>query len=229
MNEKHVTKTHLSISELFYSLQGESTRAGLPCAFIRLAGCNLRCRYCDSKYTWENQGEPRTLTEIGNWLDRYPGVMVELTGGEPLLQEGIYPLLDALLDRGRTVLLETNGSLGIEQVPAGVSVILDIKCPDSGMHERTDWQNIALLAARKRKGSGDEIKFVLSSVRDFEWAKAVIDRYQLDRLAVPLLFSPVPELLAATTLAGLILQHRLPVRLQLQLHRLLWPDRDRGV
>ncbi len=224
-----MTETHLSISELFYSLQGESTRAGLPCAFIRLAGCNLRCRYCDSKYTWENPGEPRTLAGICNWLDRYPGVMVELTGGEPLLQKGIYQLLDALLDQGRTVLLETNGSLGIELVPAGVSVILDIKCPDSGMHERTDWQNIALLATRNRKGSRDEIKFVLSSIRDFEWAKAVIGRYELDRLAVPLLLSPVTESLAATTLAGLILEHRLPARLQLQLHKLLWPDLDRGV
>ncbi len=223
-----MTETHLFISELFYSLQGESTRAGLPCACIRLAGCNLRCRYCDSRYTWENQGEPRTLAEICKWLERYPGVMVELTGGEPLLQEGIYPLLDALLDQGRTVLLETNGSLGIERVPAGVSVILDIKCPDSGMHERTNWRNIALLAARNRKDIRDEIKFVLSSVRDFEWAKAMIGRYELDRLA-PLLFSPVLESLAATTLAGLILEHRLPVRLQLQLHRLIWPDRDRGV
>lgn len=223
-----VTELHLSISELFYSLQGESTRAGLPCAFVRLAGCNLRCRYCDSKYTWENPGEPRTLAGICNWLDRYPGVMVELTGGEPLLQEGIYPLLDTLLDQGRTVLLETNGSLDIERVPAGVSVILDVKCPDSGMHERMDWQNIALLADRNREGVRDEIKFVLSSVRDFEWARAVIGRYELDRL-VPLLFSPVLESLAATTLAGLILRHRLPVRLQLQLHRLLWPDRDRGV
>ncbi len=222
-----MTDTHLFISELFYSLQGESTRAGLPCAFIRLAGCNLRCRYCDSIYTWETPGEPRTLAEICKWLERYPGVMVELTGGEPLLQEGIYPLLDALLDQGRTVLLETNGSLGIERVPAGVSVILDIKCPDSGMHERTNWRNIALLAARNRKDIRDEIKFVLSSVRDFEWARAVIDRYELDRLA-PLLFSPVRESLAATTLAGLILEHRLPVRLQLQLHRLIWPDRDRG-
>jgi 7-carboxy-7-deazaguanine synthase len=218
----------LAVAELFYSIQGESTRAGLPCVFIRLSGCNLRCRYCDSAYTWEEPGNRTAIAEILKWLEWYPEVLVELTGGEPLLQERIYPLLDELLARGRNVLVETNGSLSVKKIPGAVGVILDLKCPDSGMAQQMDWKNIALLAERNTCGSRDEIKFVLSSEEDYEWAKEVIARYQLVRIA-PLLLSPVVNLLTPARLAELMLRDSIPARLQLQLHRVIWPDRVRGV
>lgn len=218
----------LDIAELFYSIQGESSLAGYPCAFIRLAGCNLRCSYCDSSYTWKQPGRTMPLARIRDWLGHYPEVMVELTGGEPLLQENIYPLLDHLIAEGRTVLIETNGSLSIEKIPSQVSVILDIKCPDSGMDNRTDWENLSRLAARKENGGRDEIKFVISSEKDFSWAKDIIDDYRLDEL-VTILLSPVEYLLAPVNLAELILEHRLAAKLQLQLHRLLWPEKERGI
>jgi 7-carboxy-7-deazaguanine synthase len=223
-----VNEKILNISELFYSIQGESSWAGLPCAFIRLSDCNLRCSYCDSAYTWEEPGRATPHQDILRWLGHYPGVMVEFTGGEPLLQENIYPLINTLLEEGRTVLVETNGSLSISKIPVQVSVILDIKCPDSGMDSRTDWNNLNHLSARKSKNSHDEIKFVISSERDFLWAKSVIEQYNLAAVATVLL-SPVEYLLAPARLAELIMQHRLPVKIQLQLHRLLWPDKDRGV
>lgn len=169
-----------------------------------------------------------TVQRIRDWLRHYPEVMVELTGGEPLLQENIYPLLDHLIAEGRPVLVETNGSLSIEKIPSQVSVILDIKCPDSGMDARTDWENIARLAARKNSRSRDEVKFVISSEKDFFWAKNIIEEYRLHSLAT-ILLSPVEYLFAPVNLADLILEHRLPARLQVQLHRLLWPGRNRGV
>lgn len=217
----------LELSERFYSIQGESTRAGLPCLFLRLAGCNLRCTYCDSSYTWDEDGQQVSLDEILHWLDEYPGVMVELTGGEPLLQENIYPLMDALIHSGRTVLIETNGSKSIEHLSYGASVILDIKCPDSGMVNTINLDNIELIRERTEKGCTDEVKFVLSSEEDFLWAKDFVALYRLDTL-VPVLFSPVEGSLDAKRLAELILHHQLPVRLHLQLHKILWPEKDRG-
>jgi 7-carboxy-7-deazaguanine synthase len=218
----------LRVSELFYSIQGESTRAGLPCLFIRLAGCNLRCNYCDARYTWEEAGTPMEAAEILAWVERFPGVMVEITGGEPLMQTGVYPLMQALIDAGRPVLLETNGSLPLNGVPEGVGIIMDIKCPNSGMAAHNLPDNCTLLKERSRRGCRDEIKFVLSSEADFHWARAMVERKQLAD-SMPVLFSPVHPRLAPTTLAQLLLDHRLPVRLQLQLHTLLWPDRTRGV
>lgn len=218
----------LTVCELFYSIQGESSRAGLPCAFVRLSGCNLRCRYCDSSYAWEEPGRETSLADILQWLDGYPDIAVELTGGEPLLQDQVYPLMHELLARRRTVMLETNGSLGIERVPAGVSVILDLKCPDSGMENMIDWSNIGRLAERKKSRCRDEIKFVLSSELDYIWAGQVIAEYRLAEL-VPLLFSPADKILAPRRLAELMLADRSPARLQLQLHRIIWPHRERGV
>jgi 7-carboxy-7-deazaguanine synthase len=218
----------LRVSELFYSIQGESTRAGLPCAFVRLCGCNLRCVYCDSRYTWDEEGRLLRMAEVCSWLERYPGVLAEITGGEPLLQEAVYPLMDALLAQGREVLIETSGSLSIAQVPAAAGVILDIKCPDSGMEERNDWGNIELLRQRKAAGSRDEIKFVLSSEEDAAWAVRIVRQHELNALA-PVLFSPVIGKAAPQRLAELILQERLPVRLQLQLHTQIWPGAQRGV
>lgn len=166
--------------------------------------------------------------EILRWLDGYPGVPVELTGGEPLLQDEIYPLIQELLARGRTVMLETNGSLGIQKVPDGVTVILDVKCPDSGMENMIDWSNISRLAARKKKRCQDEIKFVFSSERDYMWAGQVIAEHRLAEVAT-LLFSPADKLFSPRRLAELMLADRSPARLQLQLHRIIWPDRERGV
>ena len=218
----------LRVSELFYSIQGESTRAGLPCLFIRLAGCNLRCTYCDAPYTWEEAGTSVQTAEILAWVEEYPGVLVEVTGGEPLVQIGVFPLMQALIDAGRTVLLETNGSLPLGGVPESVGIIMDIKCPDSGMAAHNLPDNYALLRERSQRGCRDEIKFVLSSEADFHWARAMMEREQLTD-SIPVLFSPVQPRLTPATLAQLLLNHRLPVRLQLQLHTLLWPDRTRGV
>lgn len=218
----------LTTSELFFSLQGESTYAGLPCVFIRLSGCNLRCRYCDARYTHEEPGRDLSLADILAHAARYPGAMVEITGGEPLLQANTVPLMHLLLAEGRTVLLETNGSLDLAPVPAGVITVMDVKCPGSGMEHATRLDNLALLTPR------DEIKFVLCSRADYDWALAFLAAHQLIDPASSaarrqLLFSPVPGRLAPTDLAAWILQDQLPVRLQLQLHKILWPAVERGV
>lgn len=218
----------LLLSELFYSIQGESTWAGMPCLFLRLAGCNLRCTYCDARYSWEERAVAMTLAEILGWVAQYPGILVEITGGEPLSQAGVYPLMQALLEDGRQVLLETNGSLPLEEVPDEVHIIMDIKCPDSGMAAHNLPQNIELLRKRSQRQCRDEIKFVLSSTNDFHWARALVEQERLDQLA-PVLFSPVRPLLDPADLARLLLEHRLKVRLQLQLHTLLWPGQTRGV
>lgn len=218
----------VNISECFYSLQGESTWTGFPCAFIRLSDCNLRCSYCDAAYTYEEQGKAMTIAEILQWLRQYPEVLVEITGGEPLLQERVYPLFEQLLTAGRTVLLETNGSLPIDRVPTDVSIILDIKCPASGMMAHFDRQNLVSLKTRKDRGCRDEIKFVLSSEKDFFWAASMVREHDLTQLS-PVLFSPVQTLLKPEHLARLILDHQLPVRLQLQMHTILWPDIKRGI
>ena len=213
--------TQLEISELFYSIQGESSFAGYPCFFIRLAGCNLRCTYCDACYTYEEPGSSYSVELLLAETERYPDVLVEITGGEPLLQEGIYPLLDKLLQNGRTVLLETNGSLGLERVPEKVIKIMDVKCPDSGMHEQMDFNNFAYLS------STDEIKFVISSRQDYDFAKETLLIHNLLG-KTKLSFSPVTDRLAPYDLAKWIMDDRLPVRLQLQLHTILWPDKKRG-
>lgn len=221
------TESLLTVSELFYSIQGESSYAGLPCVFIRLAGCNLRCTYCDARYTYEEAGQDYSLNEIMEFVDQYPGMMVEITGGEPLLQDNVIPLMKALLAGQRQVLLETNGSFDISRVPSGVTIIIDIKCPGSGMPDSLRISNLTSLR------EGDEIKFVLSSRSDYDWAIAFIHRHSLatpnnGKTPQPLLFSPVPGRLSPHDLADWILHDRLPVRLQIQLHKILWPETDRG-
>lgn len=218
----------LLVSELFYSIQGESTRAGLPCAFIRLSGCNLRCTYCDSRYTWDEPGRKMTVGQVVSWLEDFPGAMVEITGGEPLLQEAVYPLMDQLITDGHDVLLESGGSLSIDRVPAEVGIILDLKCPGSGMEEKNELRNLETLQNRQKMGSRDEIKFVLSSINDFSWASRIVKERRLAEL-IPVLFSPVINLLPPELLARLILEEQLPVRLQLQLHSQIWPGISRGV
>ncbi len=169
-----------------------------------------------------------SVDEVCAWLEQYPGLMTEITGGEPLLQEAVYPLIKKILAQGREMLLETSGSLNIAKVPEAVRVILDIKCPDSNMTAQNDWDNLDLLRKRRVAGSQDEIKFVLSSAEDIVWATQIVQQYNLIEL-FPVLFSPVPERLPPDQLAAFILQEQLPVRLQLQLHRQIWPGRNRGV
>lgn len=212
----------LNISEIFYSIQGESSHSGLPCVFLRLADCNLRCSYCDARYTYEEPGRKIPLTELTDFAAQYPQALVEITGGEPLLQENVYPLMEMLLDRGRSVLLETNGSISLGRVVAEVIKIMDLKCPDSGMRDRMDFTNIGHLTA------SDEIKFVISSDRDYDWAVRMIREHDLAR-RTQLIFSPNTAVMTAADLARRILADQLPVRLQLQLHTLLWPESPRGV
>ena len=212
----------LQLSEIFYSIQGESSFVGYPCLFFRLAGCNLRCSYCDAKYTYEEPATPTPLSALLTEATRYPNALIEITGGEPLLQEGVYPLMDELLAAGRTVLLETNGSLSIARVPHAVMKIIDLKCPDSGMAEKMELANLDLLAPH------DEIKFVVSSRADYDWAKAMIGEHRLAEKAKVIL-SPVIGRLQPALLAQWLMADALPVRLQLQLHTLLWPGIKRGV
>lgn len=215
------TDQSIDISELFYSIQGESSFSGYPCVFIRLAGCNLRCSYCDARYTYEEPATPCSLGAIIDFADRHPAAIVEITGGEPLLQKNVYPLMAALLDRGRTVLLETNGSLSLAMVPEGVVKIMDLKCPGSGMHDKMAMGNLQYLTA------DDELKFVVTSPADYRWAvQTMTDHLQGVRPAI--LFSPVAGTIEPAKLAELILADGLQARLQLQLHTLLWPHKKRG-
>jgi 7-carboxy-7-deazaguanine synthase len=212
----------LRICERFRSLQGETTHAGRPASFVRLSGCNLRCAWCDSAYAWDGgvlvPGEVVAL-DLAAW----PDDLVVITGGEPLLQPAVLPLLRDLVDRGRTVLLETNGSLDLRPVPPGVRRILDLKCPGSGAASTNRWANLRLL------GEGDEVKLVIADHADFTWAMDVVRRHRLaDRC--PVLLSPAGGQMRPRDLAAWILaEPDAPVRLQLQLHQVIWPRRRRGV
>jgi len=215
------TQPTLDIAELFFSIQGESSYAGQPCVFIRLAGCNLCCNFCDARYANDEPPTPRTLAEILDFAADYPGFPVEITGGEPLLQDAVYSLMAALLAADRRVLLETNGSLPLDRVPAGVIKIVDVKCPDSGTGASFALGNLQLLAPE------DELKFVISSRDDYNWAGDFLRAQQLPGKRI-VHFSPVTTLLEPGLLADWILADRLPVRLQIQLHKVLWPEAVRG-
>jgi 7-carboxy-7-deazaguanine synthase len=211
----------LRINEIFHSIQGESTRAGEPCVFVRLTGCNLRCVWCDTEYAF-HEGRGMSVVEVLERVASYRCAMVEITGGEPLLQADVIPLLEELVRRDHVVLLETGGSLPIEGVPRGVRRIIDVKCPGSGEADRNRWENLEHLTA------GDELKFVLAHREDYDWAVRQIEQRGLAGRC-PLLFSPVHGELSAGEMAGWVLEDRLPVRVQLQLHKLLWPGAQRGV
>lgn len=215
-----MTANRLRINEIFYSIQGESTLAGRPCVFVRLTGCQMRCRWCDTEYAFY-EGGWRSLEDVLATVAGYGCPLVEVTGGEPLLQPGCRPLLTALADAGYEVMLETGGGLDIEGVDPRVRRIVDVKCPGSGEAENNRWENLALLTDR------DEVKFVVADRRDYEFTRDVITRHQLAERC-PLLVSPVHGELAAAELAAWILEDHLPVRLQLQLHKALWGD-QRGV
>ena len=211
----------MKVTEIFTSIQGESTFCGLPCTFIRMTGCNLRCKYCDTPYALEG-GKELDLDQILDKVRESGISLVELTGGEPLLQEECYLLINLLLEEGYTVLLETNGSLTLKKLDSRVMKIVDIKCPGSGMSEKMDFSNVNYLTGK------DEVKFVISDKGDFDWAKGIIDTYGLIEKC-KVLISPVLSRLEAKEVAGWILEERLPVRLQLQLHKVIWPDLDRGI
>ena len=216
-----MASSKLRIAEIFYSLQGEGTRAGLPCAFVRLAGCNLRCCYCDTTYAREpNDGEEMEAGEAAARALAFGIKLVQVTGGEPLLQKGCGELIEALLAGGATVLLETNGSLDISEVDPRVVRVMDIKCPSSGMGRKTLWENLDHLRR------DDEVKFVVSGRGDYEWARDVIIRENLAERC-QLLLSPAWGELEPAKLAEWMLSDRLPARLQVQLHKVLWGE-ERG-
>jgi 7-carboxy-7-deazaguanine synthase len=211
----------LVVCETFASLMGESTRAGVPAYFIRLTGCNLRCRYCDTAYAYEG-GHEMTVAALAEMARAQPYRLVLVTGGEPLLQAETPVLLTDLLDAGFTVCLETNGSLPIDAVDARVHRILDVKCPGSDMADHNVWANMDLLTSR------DEVKFVVADQLDFTWALEVIKYFRLaERL--PVLISPVFGQVSLQEAAAWILATRLPVRLNLQLHKYIWGPEVRGV
>jgi len=212
----------LTINEIFYSIQGESTFAGRPCVFVRLTACDLRCSWCDTPYAF-HEGRKRSLDDVLAEVDAYGCSLVEVTGGEPLLQEEVYPLMRRLLDAGRTVLLETGGHHSTARVPEPVVTILDVKCPGSGEAHRNDWTNL------ERLRSHDEVKFVIKDRADYEFARNVVRRQDLATRAAAVLFSPVHGVLEPRTMSEWILADSLPVRLQLQIHKYVWDPETRGV
>jgi 7-carboxy-7-deazaguanine synthase len=217
----------LRVTEIFHSIQGESTWAGAPCTFIRLTGCPLRCVWCDTEYSFEG-GDKKTLQEIHLEVDRLGCPVVELTGGEPLIHPNAFVLTRELLDRDYTVLVETSGAVDVSPLDPRAHKIMDLKCPGSGEETKNFWPNLDHLTHR------DEVKFVLKDRADYEWARDTIRERALgSKLAreelKALLFSPVWGELDLRTLAEWILEDSLPVRLQIQLHKLIWDPKARGV
>jgi 7-carboxy-7-deazaguanine synthase len=212
----------LTINEIFHSIQGESTHAGRPCVFVRLTACDLRCSWCDTPYAF-HEGKKMSVDEVVAVVDGYGCPVVEITGGEPLLQDDVYPLMDRLLADGRTVMLETGGHRPITRVPAAVVKIVDVKCPASGESGKNDWDNLGRLAPH------DEVKFVIQDRADYEFSRDVVARYGLTSRVGAVLFSPVHGVLDARTLSEWVLADRLSVRVQLQLHKFIWSPTARGV
>ncbi len=211
----------LKVNEIFFSIQGESSQMGLPCVFVRLTECDLRCTYCDTEYAFY-EGEMLSLEHIIERVSSYGCKLVEITGGEPLLQSEVYELMTRLCDRGFSVMLETGGHILVDKVDARVKKIIDMKTPSSGMLRKNDYRNLEIAAPT------DEIKFVIGSRLDYDWAKHVIAQYRLtERLTV--LMSVVFGELSPQTLAEWILADRLPVRFQLQMHKYIWSPETRGV
>ncbi len=212
----------LTINEIFHSIQGESRRAGEPCVFVRLTACDLRCSWCDTPYAF-HEGGKRSLADVVAEVERYDCPLVEITGGEPLLQDEVYPLMERLLELGHTVMLETGGHRSIARVPAAVLKIVDVKCPGSGESHRNHWENLSLV------GLNDEVKFVVKDRGDYEFARDVIAQHRLQARAGAVLLSPVHGALDPKLLAEWVLTDRLQVRLQLQLHKFIWSPETRGV
>ena len=211
----------LTVNEIFFSIQGEGTRAGRPCVFVRLTGCPLRCTWCDTAYAF-HEGSKRGEDEVLAEVDAFPCNLVELTGGEPLSQPAAFPFITRLLDSGREVLVETSGHVLLEGLDPRAVAIMDVKAPGSGETHRMEWRNLDLLKPI------DEAKFVIADRRDYEWSRDLVrEKKLLDRC--PVLFSPVHGVLDPGELAQWTLADGLPIRLQLQLHKYLWPAVERGV
>jgi len=211
----------LVVNEIFHSIQGESTHAGRPCVFVRLTYCNLRCSYCDTEYAFE-EGNEMSVEDIIKKIDSYNCNLVEITGGEPLLQPEVHHLMTLLCDREYEVLLETSGSMDISVVDPRVKRIIDFKCPSSGMEKRNFWDNVYYLK------DDDEVKFVIGDKNDYEWAKGIIKKYDLLKKTV-VLMGVVMGVLEPKNLAEWILNDRLNVRYQLQIHKYIWSPGTRGV
>ena len=204
----------LKINEIFKSIQGESSFSGLPCIFIRLTGCNLRCGYCDTEYAFYD-GKSMSIDEVLDTIIPYKIKLIEITGGEPLLQEEVYPLMDRLLVKGYQVLVETGGSLSIAKVPDAVVKIMDIKCPGSGEDSKNNLDNLNHLESK------DEIKFVILDRKDYEWSRSFLLQHT-SLLKAKAIMSPVYEKLGLKELAEWVLEDNLPVRIQTQLHKVIW-------
>lgn len=215
-------ETTLDVVETFASIQGEGTRAGLPCAFVRLAGCDLRCDWCDTRYAChETAGQIRTLRDILHTVEALGPRLVNITGGEPLLQAASVDLANCLVGAGYTVLVETNGAHDVAPLEAPIIRIIDIKCPGSGMHRHVNWYNI------HHARPADEIKFVLADREDYEYARELVEKYRMEERC-QVLFSPVRDRLDPAELVEWILFDDLTVRLNLQLHKAIWPQDERG-
>lgn len=213
----------LRVTEIFHSIQGESTHAGRPCTFVRLTGCPMRCTWCDSEYTFTG-GDHFTIEQIMQKVRDFGCRLVEVTGGEPLAQREAFELIRRLCDEEYEVLIETGGYVSTADVDERAKVILDIKCPASGEAERNDWSNLALLRADR-----DEVKFVIADASDWEFAKKTIEQYELETLAKAILISPAWGLVDLQDLAKWITESGLNVRMQLQLHKYIWGADVRGV
>ena len=211
----------IKINEIYLSVQGESTHTGLPCIFIRLTGCNLRCSWCDTAYAF-HEGKNMSIDEILQKVESFGIHLVEITGGEPLMQDNIYTLMMRLIKKGYKVMLETGGSISLERVPKDVIKIMDLKCPGSGEQEKNNLDNLKLLAPH------DEVKFVILDRKDYEWSRDIIKKYKINETA-HILLSPVFDKLELKEMVKWILEDRLPVRLQTQLHKIIWDKNTIGV
>ncbi len=221
MPEKNTLDSSLRLSELFFSIQGESTYAGLPCIFIRTTGCDLRCTWCDTEYAFSG-GRRWRIADILSHISRWPCKLVELTGGEPMLQKNIHALAGALLENGYTVLIETGGHHDLSELDERVIRIVDVKCPGSGEAEKVHWDNLKILRPQ------DQVKFVIAGRDDYDWAVQVVKKYDLEAGPV-ILFSPVFGKLPAQDLAEWLLREGIKARMQLQLHKFIWHPDTRGV
>jgi 7-carboxy-7-deazaguanine synthase len=213
----------LRVTEIFLSIQGESSHAGRPCSFVRLTGCPMRCVWCDSEYTFYG-GEKIEFGSIIEKLEKLGCKLVEVTGGEPLAQKNVFPFISQLCDRGYEVLIETGGFVSTEHVDPRASVILDVKCPASGEAERNHWENLSRLRADR-----DEVKFVVADLNDWTFARGVIEEYDLVSRAKEILISPVHGSEELANIAEAVSRSRLRVRLNLQLHKYIWGADARGV
>ena len=212
----------LTINEIYHSIQGESTWAGRPCVFVRLTFCDLRCNYCDTEYAFY-EGKKQTLQEIVDLVEKFQCPLVEITGGEPLLQKNVLPLMSMLADAGHTVLLETSGAHDISKIDERVHRIMDLKTPGSGEVDRNHWPNIDHLSSR------DEVKFVIGSREDYEWSRDKVQRFNLSARCHAVLFSPIFGRIDPRQIVDWILTDKLDVRFQLQMHKFIWTPTQRGV